>query len=273
MSNYQLIALDMDGTLLNSQKKISKKNLEMINKAIQAGKEVILCTGRCPAELEEYIELIPGLRYLDCLSGALVYDLKEENEIYSNFISADTVLGILKATENEDIMYHMMTKTSMVQKDQSMHMDDYQMGIYTGLFETCADKYENILDFYKEQPFPLGKLNLYHRSPEARSKTHKIIQECEIPVMCVNAEIASLELSAMNVNKGTGLQKLCEHLGMPIDETIVMGDAANDVEALKVAGLAVAMGNAIDEVKEIADVVVSDCDHDGCAEAIERYLI
>jgi hypothetical protein len=87
------------------------------------------------------------------------------------------------------------------------------------------------------------------------------------------SEIASLEISAQKVDKGIGLKKLCEYLGISIDETIAVGDGYNDLEALKAAGLSIAMGNAVEEIKEIADVVVADCDHDGCAQAIEQYLI
>ena len=67
--------------------------------------------------------------------------------------------------------------------------------------------------------------------------------------------------------------QLCEYLGIPVEETIAVGDADNDIEVLKTAGLAIAMGNAAEHVKAIADVMVADCDHDGCAEAIGKYLL
>ena len=87
------------------------------------------------------------------------------------------------------------------------------------------------------------------------------------------SEISSLEISAQGVDKGVGLKKLCEYLDIPIDQTIAVGDADNDLGALKYAGLAIAMGNANEHVKKIADVIVADCDHEGCAEAIETYLL
>ena len=83
MNNYQLIAFDMDGTLLNSDKQISPETLNAIKRAGDAGKTVILCTGRNLAELNAFTEIIPGLRYLDCVSGACVYDLKEKKTLYS----------------------------------------------------------------------------------------------------------------------------------------------------------------------------------------------
>lgn len=89
----------------------------------------------------------------------------------------------------------------------------------------------------------------------------------------IQSERTGLEISARGVNKGSGLERLCLHIGVPINECIVVGDADNDVEALKKAGLAVAMGNANSNVKKIADVVVADCDRNGCAEVIEKYLL
>ena len=78
MSDYQLIAFDMDGTLLNGQKEISPACIHWIHQAALAGKTVILNTGRCPAELEEYFSLLPDLTYVNCVSGALVYKRRRD---------------------------------------------------------------------------------------------------------------------------------------------------------------------------------------------------
>ena len=75
------------------------------------------------------------------------------------------------------------------------------------------------------------------------------------------------------IDKGVGLKKLCEHLGLPLEQTIAVGDADNDTMALKTAGLSIAMGNATEPIKALADVIVADCDHNGCAEAIDKYLL
>lgn len=116
MRKYKMIAFDMDGTLLNSQKKVRKETLDAINKAFDGGKEVILCTGRALAELEEYIELIPRMRYMVMTSGAIVYDIKEKKDIYANEISVEIMDEILNYIKDKDIMPQMITKESIVQK-------------------------------------------------------------------------------------------------------------------------------------------------------------
>lgn len=271
MSDYKMIALDMDGTLLNSQKEISKQSLEAINKAFDAGKEVILCTGRCVPELEEYIRQIPRLRYIVGISGALVYDLQEEKSIYINKIQDNMIEKILETVKNQDIMVHFLGEKSLVQRSQMESMEYYQMGRYSGLFQHVATPVEDIFEYYRKQKPQVMKVNLYHPNPQDREKTREKFSGEKL--VFINAEKASLELSAEGTTKGTGLCKLCEYLAISLEQVIAVGDADNDLDVLSKAGLSIAMGNANESVKNICDVTVSDCDHDGCAEAIEKYLL
>ena len=89
---YKLIVFDMDGTLLNSNKQISKKTQEAIARAVAHNKIMILNTGRNPAELEEFYDILPGVRYLNCISGALVYDLKEKKALYQKSFDEDILI-------------------------------------------------------------------------------------------------------------------------------------------------------------------------------------
>lgn len=271
MSKYKLIAFDMDGTLLNSKKEISQKTLDAIDRAFDEGKEVILSTGRCVAELNRYIVQLPRLRYINCVSGALVYDLKEKKNIYSNAITPEKARKILEASKLEDCMPHIMTTHSIVQEKDADDMAHFRMGVYQDMFSTVTDKVDDIYSFYNENNFPVEKLNLYHYSVEGRDRSRERLSG--LGLVLNNSERTGLEMSAEGVTKGTGLIKLCEYLGISVDETIAVGDADNDIDVLKTAGLSIAMDNAEDSIKDICDVVVSDCDSDGCVEAIEKYLL
>ena len=270
---YKLIDFDMDGTLLNSEKKISDKTVEAINKAIEAGKIVILNTGRCPAELKEYREVLPGVRYINCLSGALVYDYEEERSIYESPLSEEEVKMLISIGKETDEMVHLMGITSVVEKDKVSRMDDYHMAVYQPMYEEVTTQVDNIYDYYVGNPYLVSKLNIYHHSKTARNHTRQAIKEAGLELEMKDSEATGLEMNAKGIDKGTGLKQLCRCLGISIEETIVVGDADNDREALEVAGLSVAMGNAKKDIKEISDVVVSDNDHDGCAEVIEKYLL
>lgn len=270
---YQLIAFDMDGTLLDSGKQISPGNRAAITKAAQAGKTVILNTGRCLAELEDYLGLIPQVRYLNCASGALVYDQQEQRTVYSSLLGADTVEKLLELAALEQAMPHILLEKSIVQRSHWQQMERFGMGVYKAQFERVADKWEDIARTYAANPFPAAKVNIYHTSKESRTRTEERIRESGLAVTMARAETTSLELSALGTDKGVGLEMLCRFLDLPLSRTIVVGDAENDLEALKKAGLSVAMGNAKESIKAMADVVVADCDHDGCAQAVELYLL
>ena len=144
MSQYQLIAFDMDGTLLNSNKQISPETLNAIKRATDAGKTVILCTGRNLAELNAFTEIIPGLRYLDCVSGACVYDLKEKKTLYSQALDPGIVKKLMEFGMEEGAMIHVLSERSIVQKDQQSHMADFHMGIYQTMFDQITDKLDAV---------------------------------------------------------------------------------------------------------------------------------
>ncbi len=128
MNQYQLIALDMDGTLLNSKKEISPGCKTAIEKALAAGKDVVLSTGRCRPELTEFRELIPGLRYVNCTSGAMVYDFQEQRVIYSNTMDIPTVKEIFLLARKEEAMLHILDEKSIEQTNQLAHIERYGMG-------------------------------------------------------------------------------------------------------------------------------------------------
>ena len=173
----------------------------------------------------------------------------------------------------EGAMIHVLSDRSIVQKDQQSHMADFHMGVYQTMFDKITDKMENIYRSFCEKPFPVMKLNLYHKDEASRARTVERIKAASLETALALAESTSLECSAKGIDKGVGLKKLCEHLGLPLEQTIAVGDADNDTMALKTAGLAVAMGNATEPIKKLADVIVADCDHNGCAEAIDKYLL
>ena len=268
---YKMIAYDMDGTLLNSQKQISDNTISAIKDAMNKGVHIIFNTGRCPSELAEYFDVL-DIEYLNCISGALVYDRKNGKAISSLSLEHNDVLRLLEIAKEEDVMVQILNKDSIIEKDKFLNIEKYHMGVYREMYDRVAIKLDDIYEEYKRNPFSVEKLNIYHTSEEARERTRQRIEEANIDIVLANAESTSLEVSPKGVSKALGLMKLCEHLNITLEDVIVVGDADNDIEALKVAGLSVAMGNAKQHIKDMCDVIVSDNDHDGCVDVIEKYL-
>lgn len=273
MSKYKLIAFDMDGTLLNSKKEIDSSSIKAIKDATEQGKIVILSTGRCPSQLQMYVNLIPNLRYLNCLSGAIVYDMQEQKYIYNKTMPFDTVRTLMDITKGHDVMIELLYKDTFVQKNQCDIIEQYGMGVYKEQYQCWAMKMDNLIEEFLKAPFEVGKVNFYTKTPEERDIVFKKILDAKLDVETAYAETTSIEISSKNTDKSVGLEKLCEFLNLPIEETIAVGDADNDIGIFKKAGLKVAMGNANKNIKDLADVIVNDCDNGGCAQTIYDYLL
>lgn len=270
--SYELIAFDMDGTILNSKHEISPVTLKAIKKAAAAGKHVCLSTGRSLCELRQYFSDLPDVHYIIVNSGALVYDVWAEKTIYTNGIPMETVLKIFDTVRGRDVKIQLLNRESIVPKDMYENMEHYGMGIFKELFRQYAIKVDDTEKYLLDNPQPCLKINVYHTDAEEREKSIAALEYLGL-IHIRQAESPAIEYTAHNTSKGTGLRHLCQYLNIPIECSIAVGDSFNDVEMLKAAGLAVAMGNALPDVKDLADVVVADNNHDGCAEAIEKYLL
>lgn len=273
MKNYKLIAFDMDGTLLNSKKEIDKNSLDAIKYATEHGKIVILSTGRCPSQLQMYVDHIPNLRYINCLSGAIVYDQKEHKNIASKTMPAETVKSIIHLTKGYDVMIELLYNDTFIQKNQCDIIEEYGMGVYKEQYKKWAVLVDNIAEEYLNSPFDVGKVNLYTKTLKERDILFEKLTKAGLKVETTYSELTSIEISSQNVNKGTGLENLCKYLNIPLEETIAVGDADNDIGIFKKAGLKIAMGNANQTIKNLADVIVNDCDNGGCSQAIYDYLL
>ena len=273
MSRIKLIALDMDGTLLDSRKNVTPEVLDAINTAFDSGVEVVLSTGRCVPELTRYFGEIPRLRYAICVSGGYVYDVREQRCIVSHTIPPELCLKIMETGIREDVLIHFLALDSVTEASKMGHMDRYGMGTYQEMFQKMAVKTDNIFEYLKSHPErPVNKLNLYHASVEGRERSRERLSAMGLPIEMVYAERSSLECSPQGVTKGKGLLELCGHLGIPGECTAAVGDGDNDIAILRTAALPIAMGNANERVKALCRITVADCDHDGCAEAIRRAM-
>lgn len=273
MNAYQLLAADMDGTLLNSQKVISQGDTAAMNRALDAGKEVIFSTGRCIGELEQFFCLFPKMRYVLCESGACLYDLQERKAIYRRSLEPDVARTILEYAFTQDLMPQaLMDDRAVMNRADIDNLPHFHMGHYYDHFIQTGRLVSSVRDACLEASFVMDKICLYHTSPEERAKTVNFIQAQQLPVVLALAEETSLEISPQGIDKGGSLRRLCAHLGMDVSEVIGVGDSYNDLSMLRTVGLPVAMGNSVEAVKEVCAVVVADNDHCGVAEAVELLL-
>ena len=271
MNIIHLAAMDMDGTLLDDQKKVSEETLRVLEALKARGIPTAFSTGRPLPEVTLYPELTKLIPYAILSSGALVMDLRSGAVLQKSTIPAETVLTILRLAAQEDVIPHLMSDTDSVCRERDIgHFAAHHMGVYEPMYRQICVKVEDMEPYVRAHPDRLIKLNLYHTDPAARARTEERLQG--LPVQLVHAEYSSLECTAPGIGKDSGLAFLCRFLGTTPDHALAAGDSDNDLSMLKAAGLGVAMGNAPEAIRAAADYVTADNNHDGVAEALKRFL-
>lgn len=288
---YKLIAMDIDGTLLDSYGNVSKENIEAIKKAKEQNIEVVLTSGRMPKAMTAIASQINAENYLICGNGAMIYDVKKEKIIYSNYLPKKKLLEIIKICEENSIYYNVYTNDVIVTKSLNYNLlyyhnenlknpEEKRIKMYiTEDIYSYVQNYEGD-DFLKITICDSDKL--IFKSIMNKLKTIKQVDVLEVSHMSrkiikhgtQEIEIAYYytEVTNQNVNKWTAIEELIKYLNISKEEVMAIGDNINDEQMIKNAKLGVAMGNSSPYVKEIADKVVKDNNSSGVAEAINSIL-
>ncbi|MBR6766551.1 MAG: HAD family phosphatase [Clostridia bacterium] len=271
---YRLAALDMDGTLLNSDHETTDYTRDVIRRAAEAGKTAAISTGRCLSELWEHFEMLPGIRYVICENGACVYDIFEKKIIHHISFSDAQVMKVFDIIKGYDLKPQFFRNNqSVMQCENVEEFKKYHIADFTEVFVNTAVFVKNLEEYYALEKGSIEKFNLYTANEPDKIVIWDTLKQ-ELPELILSDSIGvGIEVSPAGATKAVGLEKLCEHLGIPVEQSMAVGDASNDLEIIRAAGLSVAMGNATEAVREEADVVTEDCDHDGAAKAIQRYML
>lgn len=265
----RLIAVDMDGTLLRSDKTLHPETARDIEAAVNSGIQVVYCSGRAVIEIKPYLKQLPFVRYGICCSGSVVYDFQEDRILFSREIKSEYAAAISDVAKKYDGMTHFLAVNSTASASQVTHMDDYNMGVYQPLFMEVAKK---VTDMTEEagKLHSVPKVNIYFRTNEDRCKGYEDLKDYPLCFATVGDTI--LEMTAPGVSKAFGLNALALRLGISMGETAGIGDSDNDREMLATVSLPIAMGNAEEEILNMCRIVTDDNDHNGVGKAIRKIL-
>ena len=268
---YKLLAFDMDDTILTSDKKITSATVAKLDELSRRGVYVTVSTGRGIAELSDYKKDLQAVRYGILISGGIIYDFQNAQSLATHPVNENLILKLIDTGLDEGAMIHLLTLGSSITSQQYIsQMEKFHMGIYQNMFERICTRCDDFKGYVRDNPGKVLKVNLYHTSIESRDRTVERMKNYDLNL--VFAEGTSLEASPKNISKGSGLRELCEILKISVDECVAIGDGFNDLEILQTAGVGVAMGNARDEIKKIANYVTDDNNHDGVVKAIEKFF-
>ena len=259
------IALDLDDTLLQTDLTISEANKKAIKMAQAKGIKVVLASGRMIQSMRPYAEdlgiHLPIIGY----NGALIYDILNGSVFYHQPVPVEVALKIIPYFKESQIHLN-------VYINDQLYMEEL-----TSWGKTYAETAGVV-------PHPIGELTplilksephkmLGFGEKEDIDRINIVLQnDFAGKIDMVKSKPSYLELLAPGVSKGNSLRILTESWGIGKEEVMAIGDAPNDLSMIEWAGVGVAIGNAYEVVKEKADLVVSDHNHDGVAEAIAKVI-
>ena len=267
----KLIAADMDGTLLTSDQRITRRTEDAIKKAIDNGIEFILGTGRSNSECAMFYHQLP-LRYSIFANGAYVRDLKNKTDIITQNISVDEAKIIYDIYAKYDSIIFIQgdhwVYTSYDFLEKCRRFPEYTVGFApVNLPYRFVDDLKVFLD---ERNGDIEKFHVSFFDPEDGKKAYDEL--IKLPFKVVWCGKYCVEVTHPGADKGRALGLLAERLGIKQEEVMAIGDSENDASMLEYAGISVVVDNAPDKLKAKADIVVPSHDEDGVVVAIEMAL-
>ena len=272
----KLIALDLDGTTLNKEGKLSEGNRRALQAAADKGVNIVVATGRPFCALPQEILDFEPVRYVLTSNGARIVDLHENKTFYENCLQPHSVEAAVKLLEPLD--YVLETFVEGIAYIEGWY---YKQVAYTGKsfrnVEYILKTRKPMDDFYRfmlDNSSKIENINVNFSDEAQSGKPAMKIKLEELPDVTITSSFDhNLEIGGMTTSKADALTQMGRLLGIDKSEMMAAGDSPNDMAMLKAAGVAVAVGNAKPEVKEIADYIAPDNDKDGVADAVEKYIL
>ena len=282
MDDIKIIALDLDGTLLDSEKRLSEVNRVALARAAGKGVLIVPTTGRFFGMMPPAVRDLPFVRYAITINGAQVYDRETDTAIVRDEIPLDMALQVMETLDRYDVIY-----------------DCYRQnwGWMTAALQEKAADYatnEHYLKMVREFRKPVPELKAHLRETAADGDVQKVMlfatnRERSTAIDCLRKlsdELAArfpeikvtastwnnIELNIKSAHKGNALRRFAEHLGFGLENCMAFGDGMNDFTMVEAAGLGIAMANAEPEVKRVAKDVVPSNDEDGVAKGIDKWI-
>ena len=270
----KMVALDLDGTALDPFGRITEREELAFKRAMDMGVHIVVATGRAFHSLPDNVFSIGGIEYAVTSNGAQVTRLKDRTLIYENCIAAASVTEIADILEKAGVRAEAFT-------DGRAYIDVSEFNaIKSGEIRTRDSIYvlstrnpvDDIFAFMREHRDRIENISINYPSNEAKEKFSRVLGE--IPGVTVTTSFAlNNEIGGATTSKADGLSHLMERLGVTAGELMACGDSPNDGAMIRMAEIGVAMGNADDAVKEMADYVTGTNAKDGVAVAIEKFVL
>lgn len=277
---YKMLVTDMDFTLLNKEKKVSVRNREAVKAAIEKGVHMVVATGRIYTSARIYARLLGVRTPIIASNGAIIREAAfnnpedTENTIYKDTLNAETIKKMIELSHKYGFFCHFFTEdTIYAEKLVNVSLRYTEWNKYLGEEDkvkiVIADDIEKAL--VQDNVKILKGIVVDNDSEKIQSFRNEI--EGTGIVSATQSMNNNLEMMNKGVTKGSAVKILAQMYGIDRKEIIAIGDNENDMSMIEYAGLGIAMGNAEESLKNVADYITGDYQEDGVAEAIERFIL
>ncbi len=266
----ELIAIDMDGTLLNPQHEVTPAVKQALIAARKKGVQIVLATGRPYMGVERYLQEL-DLQQEGCYcitnNGALVHNAQDGSVIAEIALTIDDYHYFEKLARQLGVHFHALTKTDLYTANRDISEYSVHESYMTGI----PLKYRPADEMEPSLTFP--KVMMIDRPELLDQAISQLPAEARERYTVMKSSPYFLEILDKRVNKGEGVKTLATKLGIPRENVMTLGDQENDIAMLEYAGLGVAMGNALESVKAVSQFVTKTNMEDGVAFAIEKFVL
>lgn len=270
----KLIALDLDGTTLNSIGELNAKTKETIESAIKKGVHVVIATGRAYTALPDELQQLNGIEYVISANGAVTLELNSMKPIYTNYINAEAAIKAIDLLSKYDYMVEaFIDGTAYVDKKIFDNIESIGLiARHVEYVKRTRTPIENIFDYMLLNIDKIENININFGKQEDKKVMAETLKNLKNVTLTSSFE-HNLEIGGETTSKADAIRFICNTLNVKIEETMACGDSPNDEEMLRIIGLPVAMGNAEEGVKRIAKYITGTNDEDGVAQAIEKFVL
>ena len=275
--NYKIVFIDIDGTLVNDEKQIPKENIETIKKLKTKGIEVVLASGRPYHSIEKYSNIAGAMPYIIGSNGGVVVNYKEDKLLYNANIDKPLALEILKFVKANNLFTAITLSGNLVLENE-MHSltkeNRDELIVVNSLEEYLKNTNESIIKFSI----------MSDNKEDLQIAREKLINKFNITITNVDTFVIPnkyrkagknpyvMDVMKEYVNKGEAIKKLCKYLNLNTQEAIIFGDGLNDIEMFELDAYKVAMKNAKDKIKEMADFVTISNNEAGVAYKLNKIF-
>lgn len=275
--SYKMVCIDMDGTLLGKRKSISEESKKVIKEVASRGVQVVITTGRLYNNAAYYSELVGASAAVIAGNGAVIREKRSNEIIFKSKIDESICKKLLKIADRCGVVLHLHTIDKILTNSYISNLITRVVlpGIKSKEFSIDVEtikgekNWSKALEKYRDD---ITKCIMFSICPEKTEKFRKELDNINGIVYYCSGN-RSIEINAHGISKGNGVKILAEHYGIKREEIICIGDNENDISMIEYAGLGIAMGNAIDKLKDKANYITDTNINDGVRKALEKFIL